>query len=75
MNECHFGGNLTREPELRPAGSSQVCKFGIAVNRPIKGEGEALFLTCEAWAKGGETIAKYFKKGDPIIVIGELRQD
>ena len=25
-------------------------------------------MECEAWATGAETIARHFKKGDPIII-------
>lgn len=67
-------GNLTRDPEIRDAGEARVAKFGMAVNRdyPTK---ETLFIDVEAWNRQAETIVKYFRKGDPILVDGRLRLD
>lgn len=82
MNKCMLIGNLTRDPELVPVGDTQKCRFGLAVNgRPYTNKGgektqDTLFLDCEAWAQGGELIAKYFTKGKPIVISdGELRLD
>lgn len=73
-------GNLVDDPQLQPAGGSQVARFTLAINRKYKNrDGEwvkkAAFIRCEAWDKGGEMIAQYFQKGDPIIIIEELIQD
>ncbi len=81
MNKCVFIGNLTRDPELVPVGETQKCRFGLAVNgRPYTNKAgektqDTLFLDCEAWAQGAELINKFFTKGKPIIVDGELRLD
>lgn len=75
MNECHFMGNLTRDPELKNVGTkgTAVVNFCIASSRKFKrsnGETakEVTYLECEAWDSGAETISRHFKKGDPIIV-------
>lgn len=78
MNQCHFLGNLTHEPELRETKSGKkVVNFSIAVNDYRKGlkqeEKEPLFIRCEAWDTGAETIAKWFTTGKPIIVHGNLK--
>lgn len=82
MNQCHFLGRLTRDPDLRTTQSGKsVVNFGIAVNRYFgKGEGadrpkEVSFLEMEAWDTGAETIAKYLVKGDPIIVHCSIKQE
>lgn len=69
-------GNLVRDPELRvtPKGTP-ICQFGIAINHTYQLESgekreEVVFLDCECWGKRGETIAKYFTKGKPILVEG-----
>jgi single-strand DNA-binding protein len=69
-------GNLVRDPELRvtPKGTP-VCQFGIAINHTYVTESgekreEVVFLDCECWGKRGETVAKYFTKGKPILVEG-----
>ena len=72
-------GNLVRDPELRvtPKGTP-ICQFGIAINHTYQLESgekreEVVFLDCECWGKRGETIAKYFTKGKPILVEGRHR--
>ena len=73
-------GNLTRDPEMRatPSGT-QVCSFGIAVNRVYRDASGAnkenvSFFDCSAWGKQGETIAQYAKKGTGMLVSGRLEQ-
>jgi len=80
MNQCHFLGNLVRDPDLRTTkGDKQVVNFTIAINRFFKRGNErakeTAFLDCEAWDTGAAAIAKYFTKGDPIIVHGGLKQE
>lgn len=82
FNRVILAGNLTRDPELRSVGATgtQVCAFGIAVNRKFttaSGEKreEVYFGEVEAWGKTGETIAKFFAKGKPILIEGRLKTD
>ena len=82
MNSCVFLGNLTRDPEVRFVGDSElaVCNFGIAVNeRYTKKDGEevdkTLFLDCESWGRQGEVIAEFFVKGQQIALEGKLQLD
>lgn len=73
-NVCMFRGNLTRDPELRDAGNSKVCKFGMAVNGRKKNkstgdwEDDPLFIDCEAWGKQAEIIAEHCQKGKQLAV-------
>jgi single-strand DNA-binding protein len=80
MNQCHFYGNLTRDPELKNVGSDKkVVNFGLAVNRRFKRgketAKEVAFLDMEAWDSGAELISKYLFKGDPVIVHCSVKQD
>ena len=81
MNNCVFTGRLTRAPELKQTSSgTDVVNFGIAVNRPYKkADGsrsqETAFLECEAWDTGAKAINQYFKKGDLISIVAEVKQD
>jgi single-strand DNA-binding protein len=79
FNKVYLVGNLTCDPELRtlPSGSSVVA-FGLAVNRSYrKPDGEEVeettFVDIDAFGKSAETIEKYCKKGDPLMVEGRLR--
>lgn len=80
MNQSHFLGNLTRDPELKQlANDKRVVNFDVAVNRRYKKgnktENEVAYVPCEAWDTGADLIAKHFKKGDPIIVHGSIKQE
>lgn len=81
MNLVILKGYITRDPELRytPNGTP-IAGFGLAVNeRWTDKEGNKMervnFFDIEAWAKRGETIAQWFKKGSPILITGKLKQD
>lgn len=71
-------GRLVADPEIRKtANNDSVLRFRIAHNHPVYNGGKprTTYLQCEAWGTGAEVIAKYFRKGDPILVQGFLRQD
>ena len=66
-------GNLTKTPILEQTKNGvPVVRFTVACNA-AKDE-PATFLWCVAYNKKAETIVKYFEKGSPIAVVGELRQ-
>lgn len=79
VNHLTFGGNLTRDPEVREISSgAKVCVFSVANNIVWYDDSgmehsEVCYLDVEAWGKVGETIAKHFEKGSPILVWGRLR--
>lgn len=80
MNKCHFLGRLTHDPEVRDVNGTSVLNFSVAVSRKYKTRDgkkaeEVCFVPCEAWANGADTIAQYFKKGDPIIVHASVKQE
>ncbi len=75
-----LAGNLTRDPETRvtPNGAT-VVSSAVAVNRTYKDAGgnnveNVSFFDFSAFGKLGETIAKYAKKGDGILLSGRLEQ-
>lgn len=77
MNKVFFIGNLTRDPELTetPSGIA-VCRFSIAVNRDYtdaEGNRQTDFFNCTAWRGLGETIARYCKKGNKVMVGGSIQ--
>jgi len=80
FNKVILAGNMTRDPELRDAGSSKVCEFGVAINRKWRSKDgqdqeEVCFVDCTAWARTAEVIDQYFEKGKPILVEGRLQLD
>lgn len=81
-NHVTLMGNATRDPELRyTPGGTAVCDLSIAVNRrwtdkqTNEKKEEVSFIDCIIWARAAEVVAEYIKKGSPILVDGELRQE
>lgn len=75
MNRVILLGNLTRDPELKNIGTTNVCNFSIAVNRRTKTGQDTTFVDISAFGKTADNIAKYFQKGKPILVEGRLQTD
>lgn len=79
MNNINLIGNLTRDPELTETSSGiSICRFSIAVSRSYtSGDGERKtdFFDCVAWRGLGDTIAKHFRKGNKIGVVGSVETD
>lgn len=76
MNRVFLHGKLTRDPELKTvSGGIENCSFTVAVNRPIAKDKEQItdFLPCTAWRQTAAFVARYFHKGDGIIVEGSLQ--
>lgn len=76
MNKVIMMGRMVADPELKttPQGIT-VCSFRIAVDRNIQKKGEdkkADFFNVVAWRSTGEFVSKYFKKGKPVLVDGEM---
>lgn len=82
VNYCCIAGNMVRDPEMRytPQGVA-VADFTVAVGRKWtdKATGEkketTAFIACTAWRKTAELVGEYLKKGNPVLVEGELAQD
>ena len=74
FNKCILIGNLTADPELKqtPSGVS-TCTFSIAVNRKMAKNNECDFITIVTWRQTAEFVTRYFKKGSPILVCGQLQ--
>lgn len=80
VNQVTLLGRLTRDPELRqtPNGKS-VASFSLALNRSYKGaDGEwkedADFIDCVSWGPLAETMEKYLKRGQRVLITGRLSQ-
>ena len=76
FNKVILIGNLTAAPELKktPSGVS-VTSFSIAVNRRFAKDGQQQtdFINIVAWRQTAEFVARYFNKGKPILICGQLQ--
>ena len=64
-------GRLARDPELRTtAKGTQVCKLTLPVDTGFRDNKTTTWWTATLFGKRAETVAKYSKKGDTVIVHG-----
>lgn len=77
LNRVILMGRISQDLVLKQTpGGSAVLQFNVAVDRSFVKQGEerqADFITCVAWNKNAEFIAKYFAKGRMIAIEGNLR--
>ena len=77
MNKVLLVGRLTRDPELRTTTSGMaVTRFTVAVSEPYtnrNGERETNFISCSAFGRQADNIAKYCHKGTMVSAEGRIR--
>ncbi len=78
FNKVILVGNMTADPELKQTTSgTSVCSFSIAVNRRFgkaeQGQPTVDFINIVTWSQRAEFVSRYFKKGNPILVCGQLQ--
>jgi len=79
INRVVVSGNLTRDPELRQAGSTTVLQFGIAVNERFKNsqtdqwEDRPNYFDVLIWGRRGEALSRHLTKGQKVALEGRLR--
>ena len=78
-NKVIIAGNLARDSELRYTVNQRAfLRFTVAINHRFKnnaGEDQEItdFISVVAWGAIGENVAKYLRKGSPVLVEGRLR--
>lgn len=75
MNNCILVGRLVYEPELKVSKSgTNYLSTRIAVSRNDKDK-KTDFFSIKVFGKAAEFVKTYFKKGDPIGIVGKLQTD
>jgi single-strand DNA-binding protein len=76
MNNISIVGRITKDVETETTTSGiEYARFNVAVQseyRTADGEKKADFFPCVAWRETANNIAKYFKKGYPIGIVGSM---
>ena len=76
-NVVVVSGRLTRDPEQRQAGQTNVTDFRLAVNgRKKSGDGwedVANFFDVAAFGNTGDQVARFLSKGSQCLVTGRLQ--
>ncbi|MBX3459358.1 MAG: single-stranded DNA-binding protein [Planctomycetes bacterium] len=81
FNKVIIMGNLTRTPELRSTpGGSQVTDITLAINDVFTDSSgnkqeRVTFVDVTFWGKQAETLCRWKKQGDPLLVEGRLQTD
>jgi single-strand DNA-binding protein len=76
MNKVILCGRLTKDIDVRQTTTgTAIGSFTIAVDRkPTKdGKRETDFISCKAWGKTAETMARYLGKGRKVLVEGRMQ--
>lgn len=77
FNKAILMGRLTADPEYKQTQSgTPVTSLSLAVDRRFTKEGQPKqtdFITVVAWNHTAEFICKYFKKGQAMLVLGEIQ--
>lgn len=77
MNNAILIGRLTADPDIRyiPSTQTAVATFTIAVNRPVKqnGEKQADFIRIKVFGKLAENCEKFTGKGCLIGIQGSIK--
>ena len=76
MNKAILMGRITKDPELKTTQSQiPVCSFTLAIDRRVKEGANKVtdFINCVAWRGTAEFLAKYFRKGQRVLVTGSLQ--
>ena len=66
-------GRLTADPEFKPVGDTSVANFTLATDTGYGERKATLFTKCAAWGKQAELIRDSFKKGNRILITGEMQ--
>lgn len=72
MKNITISGNITRDGELREAGSNKVASFSVAVNGFANREKTVHYFDVSLWGKRGESAMQFLQKGAKITVTGDL---
>lgn len=76
MNHICLCGRIGSDIELKKTQSGlSVISFPLAVERQYQQGGERItdWIDIEAWRGTAEFVQKWFCKGDPIIICGEIQ--
>lgn len=80
FNKVILIGNMVADPELKKTQSGvSVTSFRIAVGRRFTKQGESTsgaqadFIDVVAWRNTAEFVTRFFTKGKPILVCGQLQ--
>jgi single-strand DNA-binding protein len=78
LNRAQLIGNLTRDPEVRVAGTQKVATFGVATSlswtdQTGQKKEKTEFHSVVAWRKLAEICEQYLRKGQKVYIEGRMQ--
>ena len=74
MNVWTFSGRVGADAELRTTQSGEkVLSFRVANDVGFGDRKTTQWVDCSMWGRRAESVANYVKKGDKVVVSGELK--
>lgn len=73
LNKVILGGRLVADPDLRTLASGVPTVTITIANNGNSKNADVQYIDAVAWRNNAEVIAKYFKKGSNICVVGSLK--
>lgn len=75
MNQITIAGHLGADPEVRFTSSGQkVTTLRVAAKARKGSKDETIWWKVTVWGEQFDKMLTYFKKGSPIITVGELNK-
>lgn len=77
MIRITVSGRAATDPTTKEVRGSSCVSFGVIGDTGTKddqGNKESIFFWVTIWGKRGETVAKYLKKGERVLVMGNFTQ-
>ena len=75
MNQTTLAGHLGADPEVRFTSSGKkVTTLRVAARVRRSSKDETIWWKVSVWGEEFDKMIPYFKKGSPIIVIGEMNK-
>lgn len=73
VNRMILQGRFVADPELRYSNSDVAyTEFTVAWSENYKEIEKKCFLRCKAWRSTAEFIGRYFRKGQEIVIEGQM---
>lgn len=75
MNQVTLLGRLTKDFKAVKSGETKIAMGNLAVKRPFAKEGQQQtdFIQIKAFNKTAETLVKYIKKGQRVLITGQIQ--
>lgn len=72
MNSISFFGRLGNDCIVKNAGQSEVVEFNVGNTVGYGDKKSTNWFKCTLWGKAGIALEPYLKKGQAVVVAGEL---